>query len=688
MPPAGCRRRSAGRSAERDRVAARFGRLLVTGGAGFIGSCYVRDVLGRARRDADHGPRQADLRRQRGEPRAGRATTRSRPRGCASSAGDIADPDGRRAARRRGRRGRQLRRRVARRPLDPRAARRSCATGVIGVHVLLEAVPRRARTGRASCRSRPTRSTARSTRATPREDDPLAPALAVRRGQGGRRAARPELRRHPRRRRRRHPRLEHVRAVPPPREAHPAVHHQRARRPAAAALRRRPPAARLAVRRRPRRGDRLRPAPRRDRARPTTSPGGDRADEPRRRRAAARPARQAVVAGPAGRGPARPRPALRDGRHEARGPRLAPRDVVRGRAWPRPSTGTAANEAWWRAARSRRLGRLLRAPVRPAARDRPGARPRRDPPTDARRRHGRRRPARASALVTALADAPFTGPAGPIAWDRAAFDLDAPDGDRRRVSTATGPRSSSTPRPGPTSTAAPATRSSAMRRNGDATGVLAAACADARHRPARRSRPTRSSTGSGATASATARPTRRRRPTRTAPRSSPASGRAATRSTAAPGAALGDRPDGLAVRAARPRLPEQDPRGRRACRGRPASRCASSATSGARRPTRADVADAIVELLGRGRRSPASTTSSTACSRRAPTGRATSSAALGSRSRSSNVPMSTWERASTPPRWGVLEPTPLPSGEPLRVVARRDGRLRAAARCASAAGRA
>jgi dTDP-4-dehydrorhamnose reductase len=32
------------------------------------------------------------------------------------------------------------------------------------------------------------------------------------------------------------------------------------------------------------------------------------------------------------------------------------------------------------------------------------------------------------ALVSALEDAPFTGPAGPIAWDRAAFDLDRPDG--------------------------------------------------------------------------------------------------------------------------------------------------------------------------------------------------------------------------------------------------------------------
>jgi dTDP-4-dehydrorhamnose reductase len=30
------------------------------------------------------------------------------------------------------------------------------------------------------------------------------------------------------------------------------------------------------------------------------------------------------------------------------------------------------------------------------------------------------------------------------------------------------------------------------------------------------------------------------------------------------------------------------------------------------------------------------------------------------------VPASTWPRASTPPLWAVLEPTPLPSGEPMR----------------------
>ncbi|MEO5884813.1 MAG: sugar nucleotide-binding protein, partial [Candidatus Limnocylindrales bacterium] len=31
-----------------------------------------------------------------------------------------------------------------------------------------------------------------------------------------------------------------------------------------------------------------------------------------------------------------------------------------------------------------------------------------------------------------------------------------------------------------------------------------------------------------------------------------------------------------------------------------------------------------------------------------------------------DVPGTTWERASVPPRWGVLEPTALPSDEPIR----------------------
>jgi dTDP-4-dehydrorhamnose reductase len=80
------------------------------------------------------------------------------------------------------------------------------------------------------------------------------------------------------------------------------------------------------------------------------------------------------------------------------------------------------------------------------------------------------------ALVAALEDAPFTGPAGPIAWDRAAFDLDAPDGigerlDRDRpevvVHTAAWSDVDGCARE-------PAL---ALGRNGSATGVLAEACA-------------------------------------------------------------------------------------------------------------------------------------------------------------------------------------------------------------------
>ncbi|MEX1168630.1 MAG: NAD(P)-dependent oxidoreductase [Chloroflexota bacterium] len=80
------------------------------------------------------------------------------------------------------------------------------------------------------------------------------------------------------------------------------------------------------------------------------------------------------------------------------------------------------------------------------------------------------------ALVTALSDAPFTGPAGPIPWDRAAFDLDAPAGIGERLDN---------DRPEVVVHAAAWSDVDgcaldpelALRRNGGATGVLAEACA-------------------------------------------------------------------------------------------------------------------------------------------------------------------------------------------------------------------
>ncbi|MDP9134467.1 MAG: NAD(P)-dependent oxidoreductase, partial [Actinomycetota bacterium] len=81
-----------------------------------------------------------------------------------------------------------------------------------------------------------------------------------------------------------------------------------------------------------------------------------------------------------------------------------------------------------------------------------------------------------SALLSALADAPFTGPGGPVAWDRSAFGLDAPgsvgerlDRDRPEVVVHT---AAWTDVDGCARDPA-----LALQRNGDATGALATACA-------------------------------------------------------------------------------------------------------------------------------------------------------------------------------------------------------------------
>ena len=92
--------------------------VLVTGGAGFIGSNFVRHAPGHARRLARHDARQADLCRAPREParRDGSPAARVRARRhlrCAAGG----------AARRAIERGRPLRRRNARRPIDPGGGR-------------------------------------------------------------------------------------------------------------------------------------------------------------------------------------------------------------------------------------------------------------------------------------------------------------------------------------------------------------------------------------------------------------------------------------------------------------------------------------------------------------------------------------------------------------------------------------
>ena len=340
-------------------------RLLVTGGAGLHRLAAssatswpgddgtritVLDKLTYAGNLANLAPSRRIPSRPPGSLRAGRHRRRG----------------GRRTAGRRGRRGRQLRRRIPRGPLDPgpgrvpahRRRRRPRAAGG-GPHGDGPGGRRRARYGAAlppGLHRRGLRPVAGGSAARTTRSRPAAPTPPPRRRASCSRASyRDDLRAG----RRDHPRRQHVRAVPAPGEAHPAVHHERARRPAAAALRRRHAAPRLAPRDRPRGRRRARPAPRRGGrglqhpGRATSVPNREVVDP------AAGAARQALVAGADRRRPAGPRPALRHGRR-ASSRRWA------GRTGSPSRTGIAAtvdwyreHEAWWRAVKARRLGRLL-----------------------------------------------------------------------------------------------------------------------------------------------------------------------------------------------------------------------------------------------------------------------------------------------------------------------------------------
>lgn len=80
----------------------------------------------------------------------------------------------------------------------------------------------------------------------------------------------------------------------------------------------------------------------------------------------------------------------------------------------------------------------------------------------------------------------------------------------------------------------------------------------------------------------------------------------------------------------------------------------------------ADVAEAIVDLLGSGTFAGVHHLVNGLFASRADWARSVVARA-GIDVQVADVPMSTWPRPSTPPRWGVLQPTPLPSGEPLRA---------------------
>ena len=372
----------------------------------------------------------------------------------------------------------------------------------------------------------------------------------------------------------------------------------------------------------------------------------------------------------------RPRPPLR-----ARRLRSSRRSA--GATGRRSPTGLAAtvdwfvaNEAWWRAAKSRRLGRLLRAPVRrPARRLHRGL-----------SRCASRSPARADGWVGRLVDGPRgvavhrtvrPRSAGPAAI----FDLDP----ARRVRHAARPR--------PARGRRPCRRLDGRRRLRPRPGARARPERDARPRPSPRPtaargidlvrghRRTRCSTAGGPTGPGT-RPTTRR--TRINPYgASKLAGEARRRDGHGRCAATGRARALGIVRTAwlfgppGNDFPAQDPRRRGPGARPPASRSARrrrrvrradvqprhspEAIVGAARRCR-DVAGIAPRRQRRGRQSRARMRARET----APPGRA-------SRSRSRKCPPPTWPRASTPPAW---------ASSPRHAAARR----RAAAAVAGGAG--
>lgn len=273
-----------------------------------------------------------------------------------------------------------------------------------------------------------------------------------------------------------------------------------------------------------------------------------------------------------------------------------------------------------------------------------------------------------SALLRALADAPFTGPGGPIAWDRSAFDLDAPgsagqrlDRDRPEVVVHTAAWTDVD--------GCARDPELAVQRNGAATGVLATACAargiDLVAVSTNEVFDGRRTDGVGYA------PTDPTSPPNPYGHSKLAGERAATEAFDASRTA-DDRGGRLGiVRTAwlfgppgrdfpRKILDAAD---RAAAAGEPLRVVGDEWGT----PTfAADVADAIVALLAEDAHAGIHHLVNDLSATRALwaeyiVGRFSLPVTI------EHVPGATWERASVPPRWGVLAATSLPSGEPLRA---------------------
>ena len=271
------------------------------------------------------------------------------------------------------------------------------------------------------------------------------------------------------------------------------------------------------------------------------------------------------------------------------------------------------------------------------------------------------------AVVAALEEAPFGGPRGPIAWTRARFDLDAPGGvgellDHDRVE-AVVHAAAWTDVDG-----CARDPETADRRNATATGVLATACAargiDLVVISTNEVFDGRRTDGIGY------RPDDRTNPINAYGASKRAGELAAVEAfAAAPGAGRGTGHLGIVRTAWLFGPPGSDfpakllaAADRAMAAGEPVRVVADEIGS----PTyTVDLAGAIVDLIGSGDVAGVHHVVNAGTVSRAGWARelfrlAAVEAVV------EDVPASTWQRSSTPPAWAVLEPTPLPSGEPLR----------------------
>jgi dTDP-4-dehydrorhamnose reductase len=269
------------------------------------------------------------------------------------------------------------------------------------------------------------------------------------------------------------------------------------------------------------------------------------------------------------------------------------------------------------------------------------------------------------AVVTALEDAPFTGPFGPIAWSRAIWDLDAPEGiggllDRDRpeavVHCAAWTDVDGCARE----------PDLARRRNGDATGVLARAAAergiDLIVVSTNEVFDGRRTDGAGYGPDDATAPINAYGASKLAGETA---AREAYGAAEARAAALGivrtawlygppgnDFPSKILAAAERA-----------AAAGEPLRLVADETGS----PSYTlDVAEAIAELIGSAAIEGTHHVVNAGHATRAGWARELLRQ-VGRDVATEDVPAATWPRASTPPAWAVLEPTPLPGGEPLRT---------------------